>query len=97
MSFPKIIYRHKYAPHGRRFACVEQAKGFTSWRGWVESPDDFPKKRLRTFLKTSGQAWWANWKWLVEGIVLILGLLLTALAGFLLRGTTANPTKNTGV
>jgi len=80
-EYPKWLYHPKLAPEGKIFKSADATKGLER-KGWVDTPNKFPKPgRIRIAL-TAIKPWWSDWKWLFEAVAVILGLLTLILALF---------------
>ena len=80
-EYPKRLYHPKLAPEGKVFHSAEETKGLAR-KGWVDTPAKFPKpSRIRVAL-IAIKPWWSEWKWLIEAVAVILGLVAAAIALF---------------
>ena len=69
-EFPKVKYHPKYPPRTVQNVGEEKTLG----RGWVNSPNQFPKpSRIRPTLRKF-KSFWLEWKWLTEVIAWLSGL-----------------------
>jgi len=77
LEYPRILYHYRKAPTGRLFQTPADAKRFTPLRGWVDTPNHFPKIRIGA---VDVKSWWAEWEWLVKAVAVLLSLLAGAVA-----------------
>ena len=81
-EYPKVKYHPKHEP--RTAQNIDEEKPLVE-RGWVNSPNEFPKpSRIAGTPRNDVKPWWDEWNWsfkattTILGIIVVLGTIIAA-------------------